>query len=308
MSTTFSRVASVQVTNNQAVNGGNSVTTATNGDVILFDRTFTEVSDLATVQGSADVETLYVGLGVSAGGAIEASMPIQVRNVTNVKVTPYIAASPYQVTIGNILAVNNLEYMVKIIYRDQFHSSPAHSAPRSYSFIADGTATALEISTGLAARINADKNAQIVASVAVNDLVIAGKVIVANAIDTYQRVTFDVATPVGFNLDVTQTIVAGNDGVGVGQKVKDLEQRTKYAQRILWPIPTETTKALVGGIYNLVIITHYNEHFGDVASQRKEPLRTIVAFASGSAVASAKQAAFMVKLTSVVESAGTFVS
>ena len=304
MSTTFNRVASVQVTNNLGLNGGNSVTTATNGDVILFDRTFTEVADTATVQTSGDAQTLYVGLGVSAGGAIEASMPIQVRNITNIKVAPYVAATPYQVTVGGIVAANSTEYIVKIIYRDQFTSAPAQSAPRSYSFTTGPAAAAPDVATGLAAKINADKNAGVIASVNVNDLVIAGKVIAPNAIDTYQRVTFDVATPIGFLANaVTQTIAAGNDGVGIGQKVKDMEQKTKYAQRILWPIPTETTKASLSGTYNLVTITHYGEHVGDMANQRKEPLRTIIAFASVTGTPSAKQAAFLVKLTSVANSA-----
>jgi hypothetical protein len=308
MSTTFTRVASVQVTNIQAANTGNSVTTAANGDVILFDRTFAEVSDTATVQTAADVETLYVGLGVSAGGAIESSMPIQVRNIRNVKVTPYVAATPYSVTLGNITAANSTEYIVKIIYRDQFSSAPAHSAPRSYVYASDAAATPAEIATGLAAAINADKNSQVTASVSTNDLVITGKIIAPNAIDTYQRVTFDVATPLGFAATTTRTVNPGSDGSGIGQKVKDLEQSTKSAQRILFPIPTETTKASVSGIYNLVTIEHYNEHIGDLANQRKEPLKTVIAFASTSATPSAKQAAFMVKLASVVESAGIYVS
>jgi hypothetical protein len=307
MSTTFTRVPTVQVTNVQTANTGNGRPEgAANGDVILFDRQFNEVADTATVQTAPDVETLYVGLGV--GGSIESSMPIQVRNIRFVKVTPYVAAVQRSVTIGNITAVNNTEYIVKIIYRDQFTSAPAQSAPRSYVFTSDGTATAAEIATGLAAVINSDKNAQVTASVSTNDLVITGKVIAANAIDTYQRVTFDVATPVGFASTTTNTVTAGADGVGIGQKVKDLEQTTKFQQRILFPIPTETTKASVSGIYNLVTIEHYNEHIGDMANQRKEPLRTVIAFASTSATPSAKQTAFMVKLASVVESAGTFVS
>ena len=308
MSSTFTRVPSVLVTNVQDVNTGTSTTTAVNGDVILFDRTFTQVADTATVQTAPDVETLYVGLGVSAGGAIEASMPIQVRNIRNVKRTGYAAAVPFAVTIGNIVAVNGAEYIVKIIYRDQFSSAPAQSAPRSYSFTAPSPATATQVSTGLAAKINADKNAQVIASVSGADLLISGKVIAPNAIDTYQRVSFDVATPVGFNADCTQTVAPGSDGVNIGAKIKGLEQATKNVQRILFPIPTDTTKASVTGIYNTVTIDHYNEHIGDLGNQRKEPLRTIIAFASTSSAPSAKEAAFMVKLASVVESAGTYVS
>lgn len=308
MSTTFSRVATVQVSNVQAINTGTSVTTATDGDVILFDRTFTLVADTATVQTSADVETLYVGLGVSTGGAIEASMPIQVHNIRSVKRTAYQAAVPYAVTIGNIVAANTTEYIVKIIYRDQFSSAPAHSAPRSYVFITGAAAAPADVATGLAAKINADKNAQVTASVNVNDLVITGKLILPNAIDTYQRVSFDVGTPIGFATTVTNIASPGTEGLGTGQKVKDMEQKTKYAQRILWPIPSDTTRASLAGIYNLVTIEHYNEHIGDLQGQRKEPLKTVIAFASAGATASAKEAAFMVKLSSVVESAGKFVS
>ena len=314
MSTTFTRTTSVQVTNIAAANtGGGTAQSAAIGDVILFDRQFNQVADTATVQTSAEVETLYVGLGV--GGASELSMPIQVRNIRNVVVTPFVAASPYTVTVGGIVPLNSTEYVVKIIYRDQFSSAPAHSAPRSYSFISDATATALEIATGLAARINADKLSQVIASVAADTLVIAGKVIPANAIDYYQRVSFDIATPLGFSLTATTlTVAPGSDGRGIGQKVKDLEQSTKFIQRVLHPIPTETTKADLGGRYNLVNIEHYNEHIGDMANQRKEPLKTVIAFAVGvnattqAIEISAKQAAFMVKLASVVESAGTFVS
>jgi hypothetical protein len=307
MSTTFTRVAKVLVTNTTAANTGTSVTTVVDGDVILFDRSFTQVGDTDTVQTNQNADVLYVGLGVSAG-ALDTSMPIQVRNIRSVKRTAQTAATQMSVTVGGITAVNNTEYIIEVRYRDMYATTPGHSMPRAYSFTSDASATALEIATGLAAKINADKNADVTAAVSGSDLVITGKPILRNAIDTYQRVVFDVAYPYGFTETTTLTYAGGADGQGVGARVKDMEQATKYDQRILFPIPSETTRAQVGTNYNLVTIEHYHEHIGDLQNQRKEPLKTVIAFASGSGTASAKEAAFMVKLSSVVESAGIFVS
>ncbi len=307
MGSTFERVTKVLVTNTTAANTGNSVTTVADGDVILFNRQFNEVADTDTVQTSADASDLYVGLGV-AGGGMTTSAKIQTRNIRLVKPKAYAAATQYSVTIGNITAVNNTEYIVKIIYRDYFPTTPGQSAPRSYSFISDASATAAEIATGLAGRINSDKNAMVTATVAADTLVITGKVIPVNAIDTYQRVSFDVATPYGFADTTTQTVNAGSEGSGTGQKVKNMEQATKNDQRILFPIPSDKTLASNTGKYNLVVIEHYNEHIGDAADQRKEPLKTIIAFSTVDGTPSAKQTAFMTKLTSVVESAGIYVS
>jgi len=307
MSTTFTRVAKVLVTNTTAANTGTTVANVVDGDVILFDRSFTQVGDTDTVQTSENASTLYVGLGVSAGG-LDVSMPIDVRNIRRVKRTAYLAPTQMSVTVGNITAVNNTEYIIEVRYRDMYATTPGHSAPRAYSFTSDASATAAEIATGLAAKINADKNADVVASVSTADLVITGKIIPRNAIDTYQRVVFDVAFPYGFADSTTLTYTGGSNGAGTGQLVKDMEQATKYDQRILWPIPTETTRANPAGTYNTITIEHYHEHIGDLQNQRKEPLKTVIAFAAPSATASAKEAAFMTKLTSVVESAGIFVS
>lgn len=279
MSTTFTRVAKVLVTNVQAVNTGTDKLSAAEGDVFLFDRGFNVVGDTATVQTGADNEIIYVGLGI-AGGGLETSMPIQTKNVRLVKRSAYLAPVPMSVTISSINAANSTEYAVKIMYRDQFTTAPGQSAPRTYLFTSDASATAAEIATGLAARINADKTADVTATVSTNDLVITAKTIAARAIDTYQRTTFDVSLPLGFNTDtVVKTVSGGSEGQGHGQKVKDLEQSTKNVQRIQFPIPTETTKASNTGTYNLVTVEHYHEHVGDMLNQRKEPLKTVVAFA-----------------------------
>lgn len=299
-------VTKVLVTNVQAVNTGTSPTTIVNGDVILFDRGFSEVGAAETASGDAANSVLYVGLGLPSGG-METSAPIQTRNIKEVRVKSYAAPAPMVVTIGNINAANNTEFVVRVIYRSEHNVTPGRNPQKSYTFTTDGSGTAAEVAIGLAAKINADKSSQVTAAENAGTLVVTAKPIPANAIDGFQWVNFDVATPQGFASSVTKTVTTGSRGSGHGAVIKDLEQANKYEQRIQWPIPAETTKAQLAGKYNTVTITHFDKHIGDFQGQYSAPELTIVAFSTVDGTPSAKQAAFVAKLESVVESVGVFV-
>lgn len=310
MGATTQRVAHYQVSNTLAANTGNSVTTIVNDDVILFDRSFTEVADTATVQNSPNADQLYVALGVG-NGALDAENGIQTRNIRRVKLTTYTPEVPYSATIAVGTPTNNTDYVFKIIYRDEYPTSPGHSAPRSFTYTSDATATAVEIAAGIVAAVNVDRHSQqyVVATAdGAGNFTITGKPQPIDIVSGYERVTFDVAAPAGF-VGTTITYNGGTAGAGIGAKLKEMERdNNNYNQRRLWPIPADTTRATNGGKYNVVTIEHNHSHLADFSRPALEPRKAVICFLTTDGTASAKQTAFMTKLTSVVESAGIFVS
>lgn len=317
MGANTSRVTKILVSNTLAANTGNTLATMVNDDVVLFDRTMTELADTATLANNANADTIYIGLGTGLAGSreTEMSLPIQPRNIRKVKVNPYVAPVQHSIFIpaASFVVANSSEYTLSVEYQDNNRVMHEHGDRNFFYYKSDATATITEITAGLAAKINAVKfNKQVTAVGDVNGLTITGIAVTPNSINQYQFRYFNIFLKQGFvtGLDkaAVMTATSGLQGEGHGEIVKNMEQDTKKVQRIAWPIPVETNRATNAGKYNLVTIEHTNAHMGDLHGTYHAPMTTVVAFLTTDGTQSAKQVAFIEKLTSIAESAGVYVS
>lgn len=316
-----SRVLKVLVSNATAANTGTSAATAVAEDVILVDKTGTQLADTATVTSNPNADIIRVLLG-KGPGVVEQSIPIQLKNVRKVTIKNYVAPVQHKVTVlatSVETAVAGKQYSIKIFHQDE-KQMVTHLSEEFYTYTATGAQTGAQILAGLKAKMDTSLSSRVVATIVGSDLVITGKAITANAIEHYQFGYFKVALRRGFTVNTTKgtdamTTVGGVQGTGLGQQVYDMERlSSQNAYKNYTSFPSETLltgdpcRANKAGIYNLVVIEHGSERSGDLTQTFTAPVTTIVAFATADGTSSAKQTAFVEKLTSIAESAGVYVS
>jgi hypothetical protein len=327
MGANTARVMSVLVSNAIAANTGTTPATIVAEDILLLKSDNTVVGDTAKVTDD-HCSQLIVAAGEGAGQS-KFSMPIQVRNIRKIKVTPYEATAQHKVVINLATAIATAdllaggEYSIGVMYQDNHRIFAELPTREHYHYKAGSTVpTRTEIAAALAARINGVNPAlanmrvkQIVATANAETLTIEGLPVAedGNGINTYQFRYFEVLLRAGFiqGTKAGMTVTPGKPGKGIGLKVIDLEQSTLGRQmRFTWPIKETPKRALPNGKYNLVTIEHANVYTGDLQSPMSSPLTTVIAFkvddvtTPGTDAASTKQASFLTKLTSVAESAG----
>lgn len=333
------------VSNLVAANTGTTVATAVDNDVLLINRAGTVVSDTGTVISDINNDEIRVVLGIGAAGVVKYSPPIQVKNIRKVSTTLYEVPTLHSVKVvgANVVpavTAAGTTFSIKVHYHD---SNQALNARESEQFFYYTTLAANETSTtifaALAAKINAVLNNKQVTATATADLVITGIAIANNSINIQQYRYFDVILRAGFVNTATPSftittatptpagteglvITPGKPGKGTGQQIRDLELTGMYDfNRTMFPVDTDTRRAIANtGYYNQVVIEYTTEHLSNFHNVYQAPQTLILAFfaaettattafdGAGTPIASAKQAAFMTKLTSVVESADVFVA
>lgn len=321
MGSNTTRVYKVLTSNATAANTGNSAATAVAEDVILVDRKGTELADTATLTSNKDAGVIRVLLGLG-GGKVEQSIPIQVRNVRKVTIQAYVAPTQHSV---KVLASSvetpaaGKQYSIKIRHKDEKQIA-THLSEEFYTYTAKEGDTAAQVLAGLKAKMDTSLSSRVDATISGSDLVITGQAITSNAIEEYQYGYFDVSLRRGFTVETMRgtdamTITAGKVGNGHGQQVYDMERLSSqhaYTNYTSWPsevlLGGEKVRASRSGKYNIVTIEHGSERSGDLTQTFTAPVSTIVAFATTDGTPSAKQVAFVEKLTSVLESGGVYVS
>jgi hypothetical protein len=320
MGANTSRVMKVLVSNATAANTGTNAATAVDNDVILVDKTGVQLANTATVQSNKNADVLRVLLGTSKG--VEQSIPIQVKNVRAVTIQPYVAPVQHSVKVlatSVETPVAGKSYSVKIVFKDEKKIVP-HFSEEFYTYQAKAGDTAALVLAGLKAKMDAFSGSRVVATIAGSDLVITGKSITSNAMEHYQFQYFSVALRRGFTVNTTKgtdamTTTSGKVGNGVGQQVYDMERLSSNLAHVFragFPndelLKGKAERASTTGKYNLVTIEHGSERSGDLTQTFKAPVSTVIAFSTTDGTPSAKQDAFVMKLTSIMESAGVYVS
>jgi hypothetical protein len=315
------RVTTVLVSNAIAAN-----TTFTNvqsvqaNDVVLINRNNAQVADTGKVSDAGN-DLLYVVVG-EGGGKLKYSNPIQPTNIRKIRVTPFEATTQHKIVVPAAAIpaaslVAGAEFGVGVIYQDDNRIFAELPTREYFYFKAGATApTATDVFNGIAARINGAKLRQLTATVTGGTLVIEGLPVDTdnNGINQYQFRYFHAILRGSFDANVALTVTTGKPGRGIGMKVIDLEQASLGRQlRTMWPIRETPKRALSTGTYNIVTIEHGHEHVGDLQQPQVNPVTTLIAFqtagdapgtAPGTGFPSAKQNAFMTKLTSIATSAG----
>lgn len=339
MGSNSTRVPKVLVSNAQAANTGTSATTAVNNDVIIIDRTGAQLPDGATLQANAAADVIRIILGKGAASAtspnIEYSFPIQVKNVRKVTTQLYEAPVQHTVTVDCTKATlaANTTYTAKVILHEN-HKIALHGSEQVFTYVSGAAVpTATDVAAGIVAAVNANKGAKVTATNAAGTITFTGKAASgtnATELNNYMFQYFHVALRAGFtqaNAAAALGGTPGKQGKGAGKQVQDMERfSTASFYRDYTSFPNQNMlegsplRAVTATPYNLVVIEHSTEQTGDLTQTFKAPQTTIVAFAaadsvtntapytSGAVGVSAKQAAFMTKLSSIIESGGVFVS
>lgn len=325
------RVSTVLVANTTGANTGTSAANIAANDILLLNSLGAVVADAGKVSDAGN-HLVYVA-GTGADGKIKQSNPIQVRNIRKVTIRPYEATVQHKVVIDCAVAIPaaNLvaggEYGIMVQFTDNNRIEAELPTRQFFYHKAGATApTAAQVAQGIADKINGVNQALANMRIKLIKATVAGAVLTIeglpvdtndNGINQYQFIYFDVTLRSGFDFNAGGvTVTAGKPGKGIGLKVKDLEQSTlgRQLRRGPWPIIEADKKALASGKYNLIVIEHGHEHIGDLQGPQVNPVTTVIAFETGVNIdgvtlePSAKQAAFVTKLTSLVESAGVFVS
>jgi hypothetical protein len=321
MGANTSRTMKVLVSNATAANTGTSAATAVAEDVILVDKTGTLVADNATLQSAPNADVIRVLLGLGAG-KVEQSIPIQVRNIRKVTVQNYVAPVQHSVKVlaSSVEApVAGKQYSIKIVFSDE-KKIATHLSEEFYTYTAIAGDTAALVLAGLKAKVDTSTSTRLVATLAGSDLVLTGKSITANAMEHYQFQYFKVALRRGFTVQTIKgtdamTTTAGVIGNGVGQQVYDMERLSSNLAHVFragFPndelLKGKQERASTTGTYNIVTIEHGSERSGDLTQTFTAPVSTVIAFATVGGTPSAKQTAFVNKLTSIAESGGVYVS
>jgi hypothetical protein len=320
MGANTSRTMKVLVSNATAANTGTSIANAVNNDVILVDKTGVQLMDEATLQNNKNADIIRVLLGTTNG--VEQSTPIQVRNVRGVTIQSYVAPVQHSVKVlaSSVEAVTvGKSYSIKIVFKDE-KIIASHLSEEFYTYTAKSGDTPALVLAGIKAKMDASTSSRVVATISGSDLVITGKAITAGSMEHYQFQYFSVALRRGFTVNTTKgtdamTTTPGNMGNGVGQQVYDMERLSThlaYKTRASFPNDEQLNgvaeRANKTGLYNIITIEHGSERSGDLTQSFKAPVSTVIAFATTDGTSSAKQTAFVEKLTSILESAGVYVS
>lgn len=324
MGATNSRVPKVLVSNATAANTGTSAITAVDNDIIVVDRTGTQLADTATITNNKNADVIRFILGKGAASAtspnIEYSAPIQVKNVRKVTIQNYVAPEQHSLTVNadSIQLAANTSYTVKILFHEN-NKIQLHASEETYTWRSGASVpVAADVVNGLIAAIN--KSTRVVAALDGANLRIDGKAVSginATELNNYSFRYFHVALRSGFDAHAANaiTVYPGVQGKGAGRQVKDMERfSTASYFRNYTSFPSDDLlqgsplRAVASNGYNLITIEHATEQTGDLTQTFKAPQTTILALLTNGGAASAKQTALVEKLTSIFESAGVYVS
>jgi hypothetical protein len=156
------RVNRVLVTNVEANNTGTSLPTIINGDMLILNRAFSNLTGTPTITSAVDNDLIYIAQGIAASKAI-LSLPIALKHVTSVKRASYVAPAEqvshigYNGTSGTITPENSTEYSLIIQLKDDQRVMVNRPSRQVFSYTSDSTATAEEIATSFARKINVDR-------------------------------------------------------------------------------------------------------------------------------------------------------
>jgi hypothetical protein len=159
----LNRVNRVLVTNTEADNTGTSIATIINGDLLILNKAFSNLTGSPTATSAADNDTIYIAQGIAAGNAVM-SLPIQLKNVTSVKRSAYSAPAEevlhlgYNGTDGDVTSANSTEFTLILLFKDDQRVQPQRQTRQVYSYVSTASATDLEIAAAFARKINADKS------------------------------------------------------------------------------------------------------------------------------------------------------
>lgn len=328
MGANSTRATQVLVSNAVVANTGTTAATAVNNDVLLVNRAGTVVSDTGTLISDINNDVVRVALGTSAtAGVVEWSAPIPVKGIRKVTTQLYEIPVQHVVTIseaslGTITA--GKQYAIKINFHDSHNPQKDGDNSQYFHYTAVTGDTSTTVYDAFRTKINAVASSinQVVAS-GTTTLILTGKAVADNALGFPQFRYFDVSLRKGFTYTAGASVVAtaGKPGRGTGLQVRQMELAGKYNfNRTQFPVDTDTRRGSTTGYYNLVTIEYGTPHLSVHHSTYVAPQTLVLAFAAaettgdtlfdgaGTPIASTKQAAFMTKLTSLVESAGVFVS
>lgn len=167
----LNRVNRVLVTNTEADNTGTTLNTIINGDMLVLNRAFANLTGSPTLTSAIANDLIYIAQGIGAGKAI-LSLPIQVSKVTKVRRGAYVAPIEQVTHIGYAgsgsatlnAALNSTEYNLIVMYKDDQRVQPGRQTRQVYSYISDTTATLPEIASAFVKKINADTTSQVAAT------------------------------------------------------------------------------------------------------------------------------------------------
>jgi hypothetical protein len=159
----LNRVNRVLVTNTTGANTGTNIATIINGDILIFNKTFTTaLTGTPTPISAEGNDTIYIAQGIGTGKMIT-SFPIVLRNVTKVTVRGYVAPAEkvltfgYNGTSGTIAAPeDNTEYALNINILDDQRIEGNRPTRQYYSYVSDASATAKELAFAFAAKVGND--------------------------------------------------------------------------------------------------------------------------------------------------------
>lgn len=250
------------------------------GEIVVLDKNFNVLTPGQTI---ADTDTVYIAMGLTktftltpeSGTAITArkiklSDPIKAGYVRTYSGKAYTAKAE-QVSTATITAgTAGRVYVVRAIYKDLYEHPGMFKQEWRYTAVSADT-TPATFATALAAAINADPNARVVATVSTADLILTGKPIAGcttgvSDIDEFSMVSFEpYINYIDSNgreqefVDFSLTTANGY-GTGTWEQMRDLEKDAWGYEGIInrreFPVIMPNSRVDATLTYNLLIIEH----------------------------------------------------
>lgn len=275
------------------------------GEIKVLDKNFNVLAPAATV---ADSDTIYIAMGLTktftlapeSGSAITArkikiSDPIKSGHVKLYSGKAYVAKVEQVSTTAITGATAGRQYVIRAIYKDLYeHPGPYIQEWRYTAVAADSTPATF--ATAIAAVINKDPNARVIASVSSDDLLLTGKAIPScttglSDIDEFDMVKFDLfVNYIDANgREVTFKIpaeVAAKTGTGTWELMRDLEKDAWGYQGVTnrreFPVILPDFRTSTALTYNILTIEHEIPYkTPNNLYLETTQVRTIVAFQNG---------------------------
>jgi hypothetical protein len=162
----------VLVTNVEADNTGTSLPTIINGDMLILNKAFANLTGTPTISSAVNNDVIYIAQGIAAGKAV-LSLPISLKNVTSVKRGAYSAPAEQVTHIGYVgsgsatlkAPLNNTEYTMIVQYKTDQRITPNKESRDVYSYVTDSAATYADIASAFVRKINNNRYSKVSAVV-----------------------------------------------------------------------------------------------------------------------------------------------
>jgi hypothetical protein len=162
----------VLVTNVEADNTGTSIPTIINGDMLVLNRAFANLTGTPTITSAVNNDLIYIAQGIAAGKAVM-SLPISLKHVTSVRRGAYSAPAEQVTHVGYVgsgsaslkAPLNNTEYTMIIQYKEDQRITPNKASRDVYSYITDSAATYSDIASAFVRKINNNRFSKVSAVV-----------------------------------------------------------------------------------------------------------------------------------------------